>query len=269
MPPGSLRYPPFAPGEVWLVGAGPGDPGLLTLHALHALEQADVVLHDALVPADILALAHGRLESVGKRAGRVSTPQLKINARLIALARAGHRVVRLKGGDPFVFGRGGEEALALAAEGIAFRVIPGVSAGIGGAGAAGVPLTHRGVGRSVAFVTGQHGPGDEPDWAALACGADTIVLYMGRLRMGDIAAALIAGGRSPDEPVLFLADATTSAEQIAATTLAHSGVAAANLPANAAVLAVIGAVTELRGLVGASLLSGPALPAPALSVREA
>ncbi len=127
--------PTFAAGSVWLVGAGPGDPGLLTLHALHALEQADVVLHDALIAPEILALGGrgARLEPVGKRAGRPSAPQLRINQRLIELARAGLRVVRLKGGDPLVFGRGGEEALALAAAGVPFRIVPGITAGIGGA----------------------------------------------------------------------------------------------------------------------------------------
>ena len=135
-----LTAPVFEAGTVWLVGAGPGDPGLLTLHAAHALAEADVVLHDALVAPDILALApQARLEPVGKRAGGGRTPQLRINERLIRLARDGQRVVRLKGGDPLVFGRGTEEALALAAAGVRFRIIPGVSAGIGGTAAAGNP----------------------------------------------------------------------------------------------------------------------------------
>ena len=153
----------FEPGTVWLVGAGPGDPGLLTLHAAHALAEADVVLHDALVSPEILALApQARLEPVGKRAGGRRTPQLRINERLIRLAREGHRVVRLKGGDPLVFGRGGEEALALAAAGIRFRIVPGVSAGIGGTAAAGIPVTHRGLAHSVAFVTGHDASGELP-----------------------------------------------------------------------------------------------------------
>ncbi len=151
-----LVDPRFAPGTVWLVGAGPGDPGLLTLHAAFALAQADVVVHDALVSDAILSLAaQARLEVAGKRAGGVHTPQLRINNRLIRLARQGLRVVRLKGGDPLIFGRGGEEALALAAAGVAFRIVPGISAGIGGTAAAGIPLTHRRLARSVAFATGQ------------------------------------------------------------------------------------------------------------------
>src|SRR5471030_1595508 len=144
----------FDPGSVWLVGAGPGDPGLLTLHAAYALGHADVVVHDALVSDSILSLAPtARLELAGKRAGGLRTQQLRINDRLIALARQGLRVVRLKGGDPLVFGRGGEEALALAAAGIAFRIVPGISAGIGGTASAGIPLTHRRLARSVAFAT--------------------------------------------------------------------------------------------------------------------
>ena len=140
-----LALPEFAPGSVWLVGAGPGDPGLLTLHAAHALTSADVILHDALVAPEILALAGpaAALEPVGKRAGRAGPAQLRINQRLIDLARAGRRVLRLKGGDPLVFGRGGEEALALAAAGVPFRVVPGITAGIGGLAYAGIPLTHR------------------------------------------------------------------------------------------------------------------------------
>src|SRR5580698_8646855 len=159
----------FEPGTVWLVGAGPGDPGLLTLHAASALAEADVVLHDALVSPEILALAaHARLEPVGKRAAGRRTPQLRINERLIQLAREGHRVVRLKGGDPLVFGRGGEEALALAAAGISFRIVPGISAGIGGTAAAGIPLTHRRLARSVAFATGHDSSGElaDVDWGS-------------------------------------------------------------------------------------------------------
>src|SRR4051812_32620964 len=166
-----LNAPDFAPGSVWLVGAGPGDPGLLTLHAVHALGQADVVVHDALVPEEILSLApQARLEMAGKRAGGIRTQQLRINLRLIKLAQQGLRVLRLKGGDPLVFGRGGEEALALAAARIPFRIVPGISAGIGGTAAAGIPLTHRGLARSIAFATGHDSSGDlaDVDWHALS-----------------------------------------------------------------------------------------------------
>ena len=176
-----LQAPDFVPGSVWLAGAGPGDPGLLTLHALHALNTADVVLHDALVPPDILALAATpRRHDVGKRAGGARTHQLRINQKLIALARDGQRVLRLKGGDPLIFGRGGEEALALAAAGIPFRIVPGISAGIGGTASAGIPLTHRMLARSVVFATGHAAPGslpDDLDFAALAR-IDVVVFYM-------------------------------------------------------------------------------------------
>src|SRR6201999_3096096 len=148
----------------------------------------DVVLHDALISPEILALApQARLEPVGKRAGGATTPQLRINARLVEHARAGRRVVRLKGGDPLVFGRGGEEALALAAAGVRFRIVPGVSAGIGGAAAAGIPVTHRGLAHSVAFVTGHDAGGDVPelDWPALARGSDVLVLYMALRQIGS------------------------------------------------------------------------------------
>ena len=164
---GSLMLPPalvppaFDAGSVWLVGAGPGDPGLLTLHALHALQQADIILHDALVPEEILSLApQARLEAVGKRAGGTRTPQLRINQRLIALARQGLRVVRLKGGDPLIFGRGGEEALALAAAGIPFRIVPGDQRGHRRHRSAGIPLTHRGLTRTVTFATGHDAGAD-------------------------------------------------------------------------------------------------------------
>jgi uroporphyrin-III C-methyltransferase len=241
--------PMFEPGTVWLVGAGPGDPGLLTLHAAHALAEADVILHDALVSAEILALAsRARLEPVGKRAGGRRTPQLRINERLIRLAQEGHRVVRLKGGDPLVFGRGGEEALALAAAGIRFRIIPGISAGTGGPAAAGIPVTHRGLAHSVAFVTGHDASGELPDldWLALARGADVLVLYMALRRIGAIAANLRAAGRPAAEPVAFITEATTPRERVAVTTLAEAERAAAAIPPDAPTLIVIGPVVALR-----------------------
>ncbi len=247
-----LTPPPFEAGTVWLVGAGPGDPGLLTLHAVHALEQADVVLHDALVSADILALAdRARLESVGKRAGGRRTPQLRINARLIQLARQGLRVVRLKGGDPLIFGRGGEEAVALAAAGIAFRIVPGISAGIGGTALAGIPLTHRALARSVAFATGHDSSGTltDIDWAALSRGADVLVLYMGQRQIGAIAERLMAQGRSPDQGVAVITDATRAEQSVRIATLATAAAAVADLPAAGATLIVVGPVVALRALL--------------------
>ncbi|MDQ2803796.1 MAG: uroporphyrinogen-III C-methyltransferase, partial [Pseudomonadota bacterium] len=205
-----LVGPQFAPGTVWLVGAGPGDPGLLTLHAAHALALADVVLHDALVAPEILDLVvTPRLECVGKRAGGERVPQLRINQRLIALARQGLRVVRLKSGDPLLFGRGAEEALVLAAAGVGFRIVPGISAGIGGTAAASIPLTHRTVARSVAFATGHDTTGTFPaglDLGALGRGADVLIFYMALRQAAPIAAGLIAAGRDRHEAVAFVAE---------------------------------------------------------------
>lgn len=240
------------PGSVWLVGAGPGDPGLLTLHAARALAQADIVLYDALVAPEILALApQARLEAVGKRAGGARTPQLRINQRLIGLAREGWRVVRLKGGDPLVFGRGGEEALALAAAGVPFRIIPGISAGVGGTGAAGIPVTHRGLAHSVAFVTGHDALGRVPelDWSALARGADVLVLYMALRNIRTIAARLLAAGRDAVEPVAFLLEATTPRQRVIITTLAEAGQSAGAIPKYLPTLIVIGPVVTLQPLL--------------------
>jgi uroporphyrin-III C-methyltransferase len=258
-----LVPPDFAPGTVWLVGAGPGDPGLLTLHAAHALGNADIVLHDALVASEILALApQARLEPVGKRAGAGGTPQLRINQRLIRLARAGHRVVRLKGGDPLLFGRGGEEALALATAGVPFRIVPGITAGIGGTAAVGIPTTHRGVAQSVAFATG-HGAGGEPVWEAFARSADVLVLYMALRRFDRIAPRLWAGGRAADEPVAFITAATTPRQRVVTATLADAAEVAATIGRAAPTLIVIGPVVTLRGVIASAQLSAPMTLAPA------
>jgi uroporphyrin-III C-methyltransferase len=243
------RLPDFDPGSVWLVGAGPGDPGLLTLHALHALTEADIVLHDALVSPDILALtATARLESVGKRAGGARTHQLRINQRLIALARQGLRVVRLKGGDPLVFGRGGEEALALAAGGIPFRIVPGISAGIGGAASAGIPLTHRTLARSVIFATGHDLRGEAPDVARFAK-ADTLVLYMGLRHADALSAQLIKAGRAPHDGVAFVTNATTPSQSVTLATLATAASVAATLSLDDPTLIIVGPVVALREIL--------------------
>jgi uroporphyrin-III C-methyltransferase len=247
-----LQVPEFSPGSVWLVGAGPGDPGLLSLYALHALNTADVVLHDALVSPDILALAATpRLHAVGKRAGGARTHQLRINQRLIALARQGQRVVRLKGGDPLIFGRGGEEALALAAAGVPFRIVPGISAGIGGTASAGVPLTHRTLARSVVFATGHDAQGglpDDLDFPGLAR-TDVVVFYMALRQAEAIAARLIAAGRAPDEAIAFVSDATTSRQRVTEATLASAGTVAAQLDPHAPTLIIVGPVLALRSMI--------------------
>ncbi|WP_428483860.1 uroporphyrinogen-III C-methyltransferase [Rhodopila sp.] len=247
-----LTAPRFDPGSVWLVGAGPGDPGLLTLHAAHALAAADVVVHDALVPDAILMLApQARHERAGKRAGGVRTQQLHINDRLIQLARQGLRVVRLKGGDPMIFGRGGEEAVALAAAGIAFRIVPGISAGIGGTAAAGIPLTHRQLARSVAFATGHDSSGNlaDVDWLALSRGSEVLVFYMAQRRIGQIAARLIEAGRAPSDVVALISNATRPDQDVRIATLQTAGDAVAGIPAGAATLIVVGPVIALRPLL--------------------
>ena len=217
---------PFAQGEVWLVGAGPGDAGLLTLHAVEALKVADVVVHDALVSDAVLAYAKGaELVFLGKRGGQPSPKQPEINARLIAEAQAGKRVVRLKGGDPFMFGRGAEEVLALVAAGIRFRVIPGITAGIGGLAYAGIPVTSREVNSSVIFLTGHDHTGLSPegiDWAAVGKAAGMIVLYMAMRHMDEIAKALMAGGLAADTPVAVVMNASLPEMQVLDTTLAHA-----------------------------------------------
>lgn len=258
--------PEFHTGSVWLVGAGPGDPGLLTLNAVHALATADVILHDALVAPEILSLApQARHEPVGKRAGGARVAQLRINQRLIELARQGHRVVRLKGGDPLVFGRGAEEALALAAASIPFRLVAGVSAGIGGTAAASVPLTHRHLGRSVTFVTGHDSTGRlaDIDWSRL--GGDVLVLYMARRQIGPIARRLVAAGRSPQEGIAAIADATLPTQQVRLGQLADAEAVAAALPPRAPTLIVIGPVVTLRPLLAGWQQTDPAgLVAPAI-----
>ncbi|MBI1239122.1 MAG: uroporphyrinogen-III C-methyltransferase [Alphaproteobacteria bacterium] len=257
-----VGLPDFEPGWVWLTGAGPGDPGLLTLHALSALQQADVVVHDALVSEDVLGFARAgaTFEYAGKRGGKPSPKQRSISARLIELARAGKRVLRLKGGDPFVFGRGGEEALALVEAGIPFRVIPGVTSGIGGLDYAGIPTTHRETNHAVTFVTGHMAGGAIPDsvnWRAIAQGSPVIVLYMAMKYIDRIAAALIDGGRDANEPVAVIAKATTRDQRVLETTLAS---AAADIAAEAIeppAIIVIGEVVRLRaGLDWLGALTG-------------
>lgn len=246
-----LQLPDFAAGSVWLVGAGPGDPGLLSALALHALGRADTVVYDALVDRRILDLARpgAALEYAGKRGGRPSPRQPDISARLIALARDGQRVLRLKGGDPCVFGRGGEEALALAGAGVPFRIVPGITAGIGGLAYAGIPVTHREVASAVTFVTGHAsgaGGSDGIDWPAVAQASPVIVIYMGTANLRVIAARLIAAGRRPDEPVAIVSRATTPAQRVVVATLATAADSAAVSGIEAPTVVVVGEVVRLR-----------------------
>jgi uroporphyrin-III C-methyltransferase len=241
--------PTLEPGHVWLAGAGPGDPSLLTLAALAGLAQADVVVHDALVDARVLALAspRARLEFAGKRGGRPSANQTDISQRLIALARGGARVLRLKGGDPSVFGRGGDEALALSQAGVPFRFVPGVTAGLAGLGAASIPATMRGINQAVIFAAG-HGADREltPDWAALARTGQPIVLYMAMRNLEEIAEALIGGGLRPDTPAAIIASATTPDERVMVTSLARLAADARDGGFAAPAIVAIGDIVRLR-----------------------
>ena len=224
------RSPVFKPGHVWLTGAGPGDPGLLTLHAVAGLAQADVVVHDALVDGRVLAMARADapLEFAGKRGGKPSPAQADITGRLIALAREGRRVLRLKGGDPCMFGRGGEEAQALAAAGIPFRIIPGVTSGLAALSMASIPATCRGVNRALILVTGQGGEDDAPfDWGALAT-------------------ALIKGELAPSTPAAVIVSATLPSERILISELQHVAAEAAELDLEPPAIIAIGAIVAIR-----------------------
>ena len=246
----AIDWPAFEPGTVWLVGAGPGDPGLLTLHALHALREADWVVYDALVGDVILAMAApgATREFAGKRGGMKSPRQDDISDRLIERARAGCKVLRLKGGDPFVFGRGGEEALALVEAGIRFRIVPGITAGIGGLAYAAIPATTRDTNKAVILATGHSAQGaiEDCDWAALARTGLPIVLYMGMTFLDEIAAALIEGGLSPETPTAVVADATTPTQRVHITVLGRVKAEAAAEGLKAPAIVAIGANVDLH-----------------------
>jgi len=262
--------PAFEPGWVWLVGAGPGDPGLLTLLAAHALAHADVVVYDALVDDGVLELARPGAELVfaGKRGGKPSPKQPDISARLVRLAREGRRVLRLKGGDPFVFGRGGEEALALAAAGVPFRIVPGITAGIGGLAYAGIPATHRDTNHTVAFVTGHMAGGAVPDgidWAALARGAQALVIYMALKHIEAIAGHLMAGGLAPSTPVAVVSRAATSQQRVLETELGRAAADVAESGIEAPAVIAVGEIVRLRaGLDWLGAMEGRLLDADPL-----
>ena len=241
-------FPAFEPGSVWLVGAGPGGPGLLTVLGFYALGQADVIVHDALVSPELLALAPARIERVfaGKRGGKPSPKQADISLQLIELAKAGKRVLRLKGGDPFMFGRGGEEAGALAQAGIRFRIVPGISSGLGGLAYAGIPVTHRDTNHAVIFLTGHDDTGAVPqgvDWGAVANAAPVIVMYMAVKHLGSIAEKLLAAGRDGADRVAIVSHAATPQQSVIQTTLREAG-ALSDVPTPAIV--VLGPVSAYR-----------------------
>jgi uroporphyrin-III C-methyltransferase len=250
-PASSVELPRLEPGWVWLAGAGPGDPGLLTLLAARGLAEADAVVYDALVDERVLALARpgATLEYAGKRGGKPSPKQRDISARLVELARAGRRVLRLKGGDPFVFGRGAEEALALVAAGVPFRIVPGITAGVGGLAYAGIPTTYRETNSVVSFITGHNSDGVVPDgldWPAIARGSPVLVLYMALKHLDAIAGRLIAGGRAPDEPVAVIQAASTPRQRVLETTLGRVAEDARAAGIEPPTLVVVGPVVPLR-----------------------
>ncbi|PTL76245.1 uroporphyrinogen-III C-methyltransferase [Vitiosangium sp. GDMCC 1.1324] len=233
-------------GKVYLVGAGPGDPSLLTLRAAQLLAVADAVVYDRLIHPAVLkhARARARLLFVGKEGGGESVPQEEINSLLISQARLGRSVVRLKGGDPFVFGRGAEEALALEAAGISYEVVPGVSSGLAAPAAAAIPVTHRGVSGSVTFATG-HRAGKAPDWAHLA-GAETLVLFMAGSRLEEATLALIAAGRAPNTPAAIVEAGTWEHQRVIEAPLAAIASRAREASVGSPALLVVGEVVSLR-----------------------
>jgi uroporphyrin-III C-methyltransferase len=246
-----LTLPDFLPGTVWIVGAGPGDAGLLTLLAWHGMQHADCVVYDALVGDDVLKLARPGAELIyaGKRGGKPSAQQGDISELLVQEAKKGRRVLRLKGGDPFVFGRGAEECLHLAEAGIQFRVVPGITAGVGALAYAGIPVTTRGKNTAVTFITGYTQGGSVPediDWTALSRGSPALVFYMGAPHLAHIAEKLMEAGRAPDEPVAILSRATLPDQKVLETTLGRCAEDLKRTRLAAPTLIVVGPVAALR-----------------------
>jgi len=246
-----VNLPDFVPGTVWIVGAGPGDAGLLTLLAWHGMRLADCVVYDALVSDDVLKLARPDAELIyaGKRGGKPSPQQTDISDLLVREARKGKRVLRLKGGDPFVFGRGAEECLRLAEAAIRFRVVPGITAGVGALAYAGIPVTTRGKNTAVTFITGYTAGGTVPediDWPALSHGSPALVFYMGAPHLAHIAEKLMEAGRDGDEPVAIISRATLPEQKVLETTLARCANDLKKTKLAAPTLVVVGPVAALR-----------------------
>jgi uroporphyrin-III C-methyltransferase len=250
----SEPFPVFEAGWVWLVGAGPGAPGLMSLLCYHALQSSDVVVYDALVNSSILKWVRPgtELEYAGKRGGKPSAQQRDISLRLIELARAGKRVLRLKGGDPFMFGRGGEECQHLVKAGIPFRIVPGITAGIGGLAYAGLPSTHRDTNHSVIFLTGHDASGHMPanvNWQAIATASPVIVMYMAVKHLAEIAEALIAGGRDGADPVTIISNATLPQQSVAQTRLQDVKTFLAENDVATPAIVVLGQIAEWRAVL--------------------
>lgn len=240
--------PRLEAGHVWLVGAGPGDPALLTLEAVSALTQCDALVHDALVSREIVEVAaHAEPFYVGKRGGRLSIPQGDINALLVRLARDGRRVVRLKGGHPLVFARGGEEALALVEAGIPYRVLPGVTSAFGGLASAGIPASMRGVNGAITLATGFAAVSDDrPDWRALARTGQPIVIYMGLTHIAATVSDLLAGGLPAATPAALIENATLPEERTVVATLGTLVEAMERENIVSPALIVVGGIVALR-----------------------
>ncbi|MGB1361061.1 MAG: uroporphyrinogen-III C-methyltransferase [Alphaproteobacteria bacterium] len=243
--------PTFEKGTVWITGAGPGDIGLLTIHAINGLKSADVIVYDALVNEDILNLASCEKIYAGKRGGKPSTKQDDICDTLVKLAKQGKKVLRLKGGDPFIFGRGGEEAIVLKDNGINFRVIPGITAGIGGMAYAGIPATHRETNYSITFVTGHASTGEIPDeicWNSLTAPSQVVVLYMALKHINHITDKLIGAGKDANTPCAIVENATTPQMRVETGQLKDLPNMAKNFSPPAII--VIGKVVNLNETIG-------------------
>ncbi|WP_165216934.1 uroporphyrinogen-III C-methyltransferase [Affinirhizobium pseudoryzae] len=245
------RLPAFLPGHVWLAGAGPGDPRYLTLEVLDALGKADMVVHDALVSDEVMGFApQAEVIYAGKRGGKPSTAQEDITLSLIRLARQGKRVLRLKGGDPFIFGRGGEEAEALAQAGIPFRILPGMTSALAALASTRIPATMRGMSKAITLATGHAaGEADDLDWAALARTGEPIVVYMGLKNLATITRLLIEGGRAAKTPAAIIMAATTKEERLLTATLGTLSSEAERQGFAAPALIVIGEIVRMRGLL--------------------
>lgn len=267
------NLPDMEAGWVWLAGAGPGDPGLLSLLTLKGMQQADIIVYDALVSPQIMDLADKKMviEFAGKRGGKPSSKQADISGRLVALAKAGKKVLRLKAGDPFVFGRGGEEARCLVASNIPFRVIPGITAGIGGLAYAGIPLTDRHTNSAVTFLTGHGengGLSKDIDWDALARSSPVIVVYMALSRVELMCQQFLKSGRRPDEAVAVISKATTATQVVLETTLAHAAQDVAEAEIKAPAMIVLGENVKLRaGLDWVGAMGGKILTADLSTVK--
>ena len=256
--------PPFAPGCVWLAGAGPGDPGLLTLQTYVAIKNADVIVYDALVSQPIMQLTspNAMLDFVGKRGGQPSCRQEDIITKLIDYAKSNLRVLRLKGGDPMIFGRGAEEAQALAKINIPFRILPGITAGIGGIAYAGISATHRDINSAVTFITG-HALNSTLNWRALSEGSTILIIYMGLKNLVEIAKILIKHGRDTSEALTIIINATMPSQLIIKTTLANASQAMDHVKQGNPAIIVIGKAANIPMNILGSIIKVPDQTTPA------